>query len=725
MMRISTWCRLLPCILSGLVPLDALPEASDHPGWSLLNHERCGVSNTDRIIGGRNASLGAYPWIARIGYASVDEDAGNATAKERHLEYKCGGTLINQFYVVTAAHCVINLPPKYRVAGIRLGEHNTETNPDCEGGYCGDPVQDVAPERVIVHKGYDNPRFSNDIALVRLSSPIRFNDLVGPICMIRGTLLGKNYVGETAEVAGWGIYDIHSQKTSKILQTVKLPLVDLERCKRAFRFRAQIGHEQLCGGGILGEDSCAGDSGGPVMKVEALDGPPRYYLIGVVSFGVMHCGESTTPAVYTKMSEYASWILENIEPFLLCVRFRFKMGHLNYNYFISLILRTALLLQVISPAVLSQRSYQRANDCQTPRNAPGYCVEISQCDELVQLLQARPLRNDAYDLLKQSHCGFQGKDPKVCCPSLGTSTRPRGDQANPGVVTDNSGPTNVGTWDLSSNRNLPSECGEDLTQRVVGGERTDLSEFPWMALLEYTKPNGRTTACGGVLISKRYVMTAAHCIKGKDLPKSWNLVGVRLGEYDTSTDRDCLPDGRDSVYCADDPVTVGIEEQIAHEDYKPQSRDQSNDIALLRLSRDVPFTSFIRPICLPPNSSTSSRFFFVAGWGKTETRSESNVKLKLKIPLAEPAQCSSVYQAASINLGSSQLCAGGERGRDSCRGDSGGPLMSVAMSNRGTLQWTAAGIVSFGPSPCGMQNWPGVYTRVSSFMPWILSKIRA
>ena len=70
----------------------------------------------------------------------------------------------------------------------------------------------------------------------------------------------------------------------------------------------------MCVGGEIGKDSCGGDSGGPLMKVEVLDGPPKYYLIGIVSFGAKHCGESTTPAVYSRVSSYITWILDNVSP---------------------------------------------------------------------------------------------------------------------------------------------------------------------------------------------------------------------------------------------------------------------------------------------------------------------------------------------------------------------------------------------------------------------------
>ena len=75
----------------------------------LLDHKICGDSNSDRIIGGKNASMGAYPWIVRIGY-----DSDSNTNKKGEVVYRCGGTLINKIHVVTAAHCVVNLPTRYK-----------------------------------------------------------------------------------------------------------------------------------------------------------------------------------------------------------------------------------------------------------------------------------------------------------------------------------------------------------------------------------------------------------------------------------------------------------------------------------------------------------------------------------------------------------------------------------------------------------------------------------
>lgn len=94
------------------------------------------------------------------------------TGDVAELDFKCGGTVINQRYILTAAHCITNLK-KQKLAGVRLGEWEISTDKDCVGEYCAPPVQDIAIEEVIPHPGYGSgSEFWNDIGLLRLASPI-------------------------------------------------------------------------------------------------------------------------------------------------------------------------------------------------------------------------------------------------------------------------------------------------------------------------------------------------------------------------------------------------------------------------------------------------------------------------------------------------------------------------------------------------------------------------
>lgn len=136
---------------------------------------------------------------------------------------------------------------------------------------------------------------------------------VKPICLPRGPQLTKDYVGTTAQVAGWGIYDMQNPVPSSFLLHVSLPVVELLQCAFAFRKFTRVSGSQLCGGGVEDKDSCAGDSGGPLVRVESLDGTARYYQLGLVSFGAKKCGKKGVPAVYTNVARYMGWILDHLK----------------------------------------------------------------------------------------------------------------------------------------------------------------------------------------------------------------------------------------------------------------------------------------------------------------------------------------------------------------------------------------------------------------------------
>ncbi|KAH8416099.1 hypothetical protein KR222_008195, partial [Zaprionus bogoriensis] len=130
----------------------------------------------------------------------------------------------------------------------------------------------------------------------------------------------------------------------------------------------------------------------------------------------------------------------------------------------------------------------------------------------------------------------------------------------------------------------------------------------------------------------------------------------------------------------------------------------------------------IRVICLPINETLQAYTetvpaFMVTGWGKTESHFESDIPLEARVPQRNRTVCTNAYKR---QIESSQLCAG-ELGRDSCNGDSGGPIIFPGTYNE-TQRFIQFGIVSFGSRMCALNN-PGVYTNVGSFIPWIADKI--
>lgn len=203
----------------------------------------------------------------------------------------------------------------------------------------------------------------------------------------------------------------------------------------------------------------------------------------------------------------------------------------------------------------------------------------------------------------------------------------------------------------------------------------------------FTANNARGHHCGGSLVNSRYVVTASHCVNGKDIPADWRLTAVRLGEWNLQTNPDCEIDVRGEKDCAPEHIDVRVERAIPHPLYNPNSRNQVNDIALLRLERSIAYTDFVRPICLPISPNLRAATFDgivmdVAGWGKTENMSVSDLKLKAAVMGHTIDECRAVYMRQNIILEDSQICAGGQEGVDSCRGDSGGPLITLDTTNR-------------------------------------------
>lgn len=348
--------------------------------------------------------------------------------------------------------------------------------------------------------------------------------------------------------------------------------------------------------------------------------------------------------------------------------------------FLRLMLRIGVLFEVVQIATIAVDT-----QCLTNTFQEGLCVPAARCAEIV------PVR-------RRSICPLQGAAQGMCCK-----------------------PDNVIPAEAS--KLLPERCGQSSTDRMSGGNLTEPFQYPWMALLRYNIYGRIVDGCGGTLISERYVLTAAHCIKR---PTYMALDHVRLGEHTRNTTQDCIqyPDER---VCADPVEDFGIESTVIHERYDSPSVF-SNDIGLIRLSRNVDISAdHIKPICLPLTNALrvhSSPQYIVTGWGATENSTGSNILLEAILPRVENSICQerARRQGLRISLSENEMCAGGENLVDTCKGDSGGPV--VYSSNIRGTRIIQFGIISHGANRCGKWNLPGIYVRVGKYVDWILRNMK-
>lgn len=139
-------------------------------------------------------------------------------------------------------------------AVVKLGEHNLETKIDCENDHCADPPQIIEAKAIVIPEEYDGVNYKHDIAIIELSRPANITHYVSPVCLPTGDLTRDNLMSEIVEVAGWGWYDVDDPKSPPVLQVVRLPVVDMERCKKIKQL-AQLAFNkgQLCVGGETGK----------------------------------------------------------------------------------------------------------------------------------------------------------------------------------------------------------------------------------------------------------------------------------------------------------------------------------------------------------------------------------------------------------------------------------------------------------------------------------------
>ncbi|XP_063635669.1 melanization protease 1-like [Cydia splendana] len=260
-----------------------------------------------------------------------------------------------------------------------------------------------------------------------------------------------------------------------------------------------------------------------------------------------------------------------------------------------------------------------------------------------------------------------------------------------------------------TNIQQPDDASIAPDKYIAGGHPAAIGQFPSIARLSI-KTTTDTLLCAGSLIGERHVLTAAHCLD-HDI-KYYQDISIYLGEYDRkSYPVDCVKNK-----CIKNKL-VHPDKIVKHPEYN--SVTVENDIALMRLQKRAPLSAYIKPIPLPPfdvdHPINKGASLAVVGWGETESAYSSNILLATELTLIPKAEC--LRQESDVPV--KHICAGDAEGKDTCPGDSGGPLLMYYQE-----KYYLSGIVSYGPSmKCGTSK-IGYYTNVYKYMKWIKGNMK-
>ncbi|XP_075952819.1 elastase-1-like [Anarhichas minor] len=238
---------------------------------------------------------------------------------------------------------------------------------------------------------------------------------------------------------------------------------------------------------------------------------------------------------------------------------------------------------------------------------------------------------------------------------------------------------------------------EHSFERVVGGEVAQPNSWPWQISLQYKSGSNYYHTCGGTLIERGWVMTAAHCV---DRPRTWRVI---LGEHNFN-----MNSGREQI--------MSVSQVYIHPGWDSSRLADGFDIALLRLTSEVTLNSYVQLGSLPPKGQIlpHNNLCYITGWGRIITGGAlPNLLQQAVLPVVDHKTCtSSGWWGSTVKT--SMVCGGGGV-KAGCNGDSGGPLNCLVDG-----KYYVHGVTSFVSSlGCNALKKPTVFTRVSAYIDWM------
>ncbi|XP_051164671.1 chymotrypsin-like protease CTRL-1 [Leptopilina boulardi] len=266
----------------GLVDAISDLESSPYPVWNL----QCGQS----LIRSNVETLGSYPFAVLVSFVNT---------VNRAVIYPCVGTIINERTILTTATCALATYGNFQLHSVVVGEFDISMDPDCNALFCSHEARHYPISYVIKYPSFESDTYTNNIALLRLTTSIEFTVTAQPICLPPDQLIVND--GKIGTVIGWGKLSLQRDKPS-IQQLLRMKLIPIQECSQYLNRGLSV---EFCAKGE--QEPCSGYSGAPFITREG----DNYFLIGIVSHGSDCDAQTSAPTVFINIQKYIDWIRSN------------------------------------------------------------------------------------------------------------------------------------------------------------------------------------------------------------------------------------------------------------------------------------------------------------------------------------------------------------------------------------------------------------------------------